>query len=90
MHEGVAVSGGWQNQVVCEVLERLLLVGIADADHEIREITLKSLNKRLDPLLSRWGITTTFHIPTKLARFFFTPSRGTTDLNTNLAESSFI
>jgi hypothetical protein len=48
-----AHTSGRQAVVVAEVLERLLMVGVGDADMEIRLETLTSIDARLDPLLLR-------------------------------------
>lgn len=39
--------------LVAEVLERLLMVGISDADHNIRRTVLLSLDPRFDPFLAQ-------------------------------------
>jgi hypothetical protein len=54
-----APTCGRQAVVVSEVLERLLMVGIGDADMEIRLETLTSIDARLDPLLLRGDSTRT-------------------------------
>jgi FKBP12-rapamycin complex-associated protein len=48
-------TAGKQADVISEVVERLLVVGIADVDDEIRLHTLRGLDERFDLLLGRPG-----------------------------------
>jgi len=47
------LANGPTVEMVAQVLERLLMVGIADPDPEIRQRVLASLDPRFDPLLAQ-------------------------------------